>query len=175
MANRRREKTNKRLGLDSEKEKRRQEEALRKAEQRRLEQMAVRERIESSTLYKVLIKGAIVFDVADALMGLMEFAGDSLSFLVSMGYVVVSAKVVRSTRLTTAVFLVSLIDLLVGFIPGVGDLIDVIFCSSLINRSLIQGFVEGDSKAKRRVNIISIIGFAIVAGLVYLIVHIFRN
>ena len=166
----RREETNRNLGLSGEKEKRKQQQAIEKAEKRRQEQLAVQARIEESTMYKVLIKGAIAFDVADAVLGLLEFAGDSLSFLVSMGYVVLSAKVVRSIRLTVAVMMVSLVDLLIGFIPGVGDVADMVFCSSMINRTLIQGYVENDRKAKRRVTIISMVGFAVVGLLVWWIV-----
>lgn len=169
MSNYRREKTREKFGFDSEKEVARAKSAKCTAEQERKRKAMRRERIESNSLYRVLIGGAIGFDILDAVVGFIEGVGDLLSGVVGVAYVYLSLCVVRSLRLTMAVLCVSLTDLLIGLIPVAGTVVDIFFCGSYINRMMIKGFVEDDRKAKRRVNLISSAGFIVVVGLFWLV------
>ncbi len=161
MSNLRREKTRKKFGFDTERDFSRQEKVKQVARAHREVEEDRRKEIESNPLYKTLMKGALGFDVADGLMGFLEVGGDILSAVLSLTYVALSLFVVRSLRLTMAVFIVVVIDLAIGMVPMAGMLLDIVFCGNYINRTLIKGFVEGDKKAKRRVNLISMVGFSV--------------
>ena len=173
MSNSRRERTRAKFGFDSDEEKRKQERIQQKYLQKKQTWEARRSVIESSTYYKVLIKGAVGFDVADALLGFLEIGGDLLSGVLGFAYVGLCAKVIKSVRLTLAVTCVVLVDLLLGFIPGLGSVVDVFFCANYINRYLIKGYVERDESVMRKLNIVTLICILIVAGLVYLIYRMF--
>lgn len=157
MSNLRREKTRQKFGFDSEKKisKKKKVEEVARVERSKREDR--RQEIEQNMLYKTLIKGALGFDLADGLLGLLEVGGDILSALLSLLYVGLSLFVVRSFRLTAAVFCVALADLALGLIPVAGTLLDIVFCGNYINRTMIKGFVEGDEQSKKRVNQISLV------------------
>lgn len=171
MSNLRREQTRKQFGFDSERQIRRQERAKQRALKERERDQLRREEIERNSLYKTLIKGAFGFDVADAVLGFLETIGDVLSGLLALTYVYLSLFVVRSLRLTVAVLGVAFVDLLMGLVPGIGTLLDVVFCGNYINRTMIKGYVEGDEKMRRRVNIVSVVSLLIIVGVVTLMVH----
>ncbi|MEE3484696.1 MAG: DUF4112 domain-containing protein [Bacteroidales bacterium] len=173
MSNSRRERTRAKFGFDSEEEKLKQERFREKYLQKKQAWEARRAVIESSNYYKILITGAVGFDVADALLGFLEIGGDLLSGVLGFAYVGLCAKVIKSVRLTLAVTCVVLVDLLLGFIPGLGSVVDVFFCANYINRYLIKGYVERDESVMRKLNIVTLICILIVAGLGYLIYRIF--
>lgn len=169
MANERRERTREKFGFGLEKEVAKAESVKRTAEADRKARELRREKIERNSLYRVMIGGAVGFDVLDAVMGFFEEVGDLLSGLFGLAYVYLSLFVVKSLRLTMAVLCVSLVDLLLGMIPVAGTVVDIFFCGNYINRMMIKGFVEGDGKARRRVNLISLLGFLVVFGLFWLV------
>jgi hypothetical protein len=173
MSNSRRERTRAKFGFDSEEEKLKQERIREKYRQKKQAWEARRSVIESSTYYKTLIKGAVGFDVADALLGFLEIGGDLLSSVLGFAYVGLCVKVIKSVRLTLAVTCVVLVDLLLGFIPGLGSVVDIFFCANYINRYLIKGYVERDESVMRKLNIVTLICVLIVAGLVCLIYRMF--
>ncbi|MCQ2193750.1 MAG: DUF4112 domain-containing protein [Paludibacteraceae bacterium] len=178
MSNQRRRETGERLGFDSQNDQQKQLEAIEKERKRREEKERISQRIRESKSYRILISGAIGFDILDAFLGIFEFFGDALSFVVGLGYVYISAFVVRHLRLSLAVLFVLLTDLLIGFIPVIGTAFDIVFPASYICRNMIQGVVDHDKKQIRLVNIISISGFFIVAGmfaLVYWLISYFTN
>ncbi len=173
MQNERRRKTRKRFGFDTEAEINREKQIKREAAKWRKEDTNRREEIEKSQMYQVLIKGAIGFDIADALLGILEIGGDLLSGVLGLAYVILSLSVVKSIRLTFAVACVAIIDFLIGLIPVAGSAVDVLFCGNYINRTLIKGFVEGNETIRNRINLISIIGFFVIAIAVWLLHRMF--
>ncbi|MCQ2216950.1 MAG: DUF4112 domain-containing protein [Paludibacteraceae bacterium] len=178
MSNERRRSTNERLGFDSDEERKIQEDSIKKELKRREEAERISQRIRDSFSYRVLINGAIGFDILDAALGFVEWIGDIVSFVLGLGYVYISASVVRHFRLTIAVLFVLMVDFLLGAIPFVGTVIDVVFPASCVCRSLIQGVVEHDKKKIRLMNIIFFSGsFAVVglAALVYYLVGYFSD
>ena len=112
-----------------------------------------------------MIKGAFFFDVIDGLSGLAEFVGDAFSSIFHLVNLYLSVFVVKSIRLSFAVLVISLIDLLIGLIPVAGSILDFVFCSSIINRQLIRGWVENDPSTRSKVNKIVTIGTFVIAGL----------
>lgn len=162
MSNVRREKTRQKFGFDTEKDISKKEKVKQVARAHREVEVDRRKEIEENGLYKTLMKGALGFDVADGLMGFLELGGDILSAVLALAYVVLSLFVVKSLRLTMAVFIIVVVDLAIGMVPMAGTLLDVVFCGNYINRTLIKGFVEGDKSAKRKVNLISSIGFFVI-------------
>lgn len=167
MSNYRRAKTKEKFGFDSDKKVERMERTKAAAEVALRKKTEQRQRIEQSNLYKVLIKRAIGLDIIDAVLGFFEEIGDLASGLFGLLYLFLSLFVVRSIRLAIAVLSVTLVDLLIGLIPLAGSVVDAVFCGSYINRTMIKGFVEGDAKIKRRVNLIASFGFFVVISLAW--------
>lgn len=170
MSNYRRAKTKEKFGFDSDKKVERMERTKAAAEVALRKKTDRRQRIEQNSLYKVLIKRAIGFDIIDAVLGFFEEIGDIASGLFGLLYIFLSLFVVRSIRLAIAVLYVTLVDLLIGLIPVAGSVVDAVFCGSYINRTMIKGFVEGDAKIKRRVNLIAAFGFFVVIGLAWTVI-----
>lgn len=175
MSNLRRERTREKLGFDTEKDIKRKEKAKKRAIDERGKQALRRSRIESHALYRTLVKGALGFDVVDALLGFLEVGGDFLSALPGLAYLYLSAFVVRSFRLSVAVFSVVVVDLLLGLVPVAGTVVDVLFCGNYINRSMIKGVVEGDGKTISRVNKVAVWGLLVAAALGYIVYLIVEN
>lgn len=146
----------KELGLDSEKERLEREESVAKETERREKKRLIREKIKNSTYYKVLFKAAPLLDISDALLGFVEFGGDIVSLLVGLTYIHFCISRVRSVRLTMAVAALILTDFMLGAIPLLGSTADVFFCSNIMCRELISGYIDGDKKRIKIVNIISL-------------------
>lgn len=169
MASRRKEDKRKEMGLASEKERKKEEKEILSIQEKAERRALRRKEIESNSLYQLVIKGAFFLDIADGLMGLFEFVGDSISSIFHLINLYLSIFVVKSFRLSFAVFSIVLVDLLIGFIPVLGSLIDFVFCSNVINRQLIRGWVEDDPSIRSRVNKVTIAGGTIGAGLIGLL------
>ena len=161
----RREDKRKDLGLASEKERKKIEKDVLSAQKEVDRHAKRRGEIESHSLYRFVIKGAFFFDILDGFSGLVEFVGDAFSSVFHLINLYLSIFVVKSVRLSFAVLIISAIDLLIGLIPFAGSILDFVFCSSIINRQLIRGWVENDPTAHSRVNKIAAIGTFVVAGL----------
>lgn len=109
----------------------------------------------------------------DGIIGLIPGLGDSLTQLLSMPFIYISLFKVRSIPLTLAVLFNSLLDMLIGFIPVIGNIADFFFKSFKKNHDLIVGFVEDDREVIREVNKRAVwmaLGIAIVSYLIYLLV-----
>ena len=175
MSNERRAKTREKFGFDSDKEIEKLKRTKMTAEHVRRRKRERRQRIEQNKLYQILISKAIGFDILDAVLSFIEGVGDIFSGLIGLAYIYLSLVVVRSIRLTAAVFCVAATDLLIGLIPIPGTLVDVVFCGNYINRMMIKGFVEDDAETKRRVNLIASAGFLVVFGLAWLVKTLLGN
>ncbi len=176
MANRRREETREQLNLKSEKQKEKERIAIEKAEQEAKRIEARRQEIEGNSIYRIFISGfSFGLDILDGVLGFVEGVGDFLTTVISFVYVYISLFVVRSFRLTLAVLTITLIDAIIGFIPFVGSIVDLVFCGNYINKNMIKGFVDGNKEARRRVNIISSFSFIVIAFVVALIICIIKQ
>lgn len=104
-------------------------------------------RVEHASSHKLLKRIAIAMDhyFLDPVIGfLFPGFGDFTALLLSIPYIWFSLTVVRSIPLTMAVMYNMLIDVLVGFIPVLGDILDIFDRSYWKNYLLITAFVEED-------------------------------
>jgi hypothetical protein len=86
----------------------------------------------------------------DALIGLVPGAGDAVAGLFSIAIVLQAARMGLPRVVIARMVLNSLLDLLVGAIPLVGDLFDVAWKANLRNVTLLDRFVrQGDRAASR--------------------------
>ena len=89
----------------------------------------------------------------DPIIGLLLPAyGDTVSALLNLPYLYLSALKLRSIPLSLAIAYNMLFDIFVGLIPALGDLLDVFNKSYTKNSRLLTGFVEGDRTIIREVN-----------------------
>jgi len=71
-------------------------------------------------------------------------AGDIITATLTVPFIFTSLLKIRSIPLTLAILSNTLIDMLIGMVPVVGDIIDVFNKSYKQNYKLIVGYVEGD-------------------------------
>ena len=86
----------------------------------------------------------------DALIGLVPGAGDAVAGLFSVAIVLQAARMGLPRVVIARMVLNSLLDLLVGAVPVVGDLFDVAWKANLRNVTLLDRFVrQGERGASR--------------------------
>lgn len=89
----------------------------------------------------------------DPIVGLvLPGVGDVLSAAAMLPGIYVSMFKLRSIRLTLAIFCCGMIDLLVGCIPMVGDLVDAFYKSNKMAARLIIGYAEDDPDTISEIN-----------------------
>ena len=166
MQSRRRQEAQESLGLLQKRQVLIDELAIADEEHRREVKLKKRQQIEKSRTYS-LVKGiATVMDkyFVDTIIGLiLPVVGDLINSIFVLPYIYVSYSQIKSIPLTLAVIYNSLIDILLGIIPGLGDITDFFHRSYIKNWRLIVGFVEDDRKVINEVNKKAILmGFLIV-------------
>lgn len=112
-------------------------------------------RVKQSFSYRILDTIARWMDnyFLDPIIGfLFPGFGDVVSGVLSAPYIYFSLTVVRSVPLTLAVTFNVLLDMLIGSIPFLGDVLDIFDRSYRKNYRLITGFVEGDKRMISEVN-----------------------
>lgn len=123
--------------------------AMQQEEERRERQAAKKAALETDGDY-LLVKGiATAMDgyFLDPVIGFfIPGFGDLLSSVMTLPYYYVSLFKIKSIPLTLAIMFNMLVDMLVGAVPFVGDLIDVFHRSYKKNYRLIVGFVEDDAE-----------------------------
>jgi hypothetical protein len=123
--------------------------AMQQEEERRERQAAKKAALETDGDY-LLVKGiATAMDgyFLDPVIGFfIPGFGDLLSSVMTLPYYYVSLFKIKSIPLTLAIMFNMLVDMLVGAVPFVGDLIDVFHRSYRKNYRLIVGFVEDDAE-----------------------------
>ena len=123
--------------------------AMQQEEERRERQAAKKAALETDGDY-LLVKGiATAMDgyFLDPVIGFfIPGFGDLLSSVMTLPYYYVSLFKIKSIPLTLAIMFNMLVDMLVGAVPFVGDLIDVFHRSYGKNYRLIVGFVEDDAE-----------------------------
>lgn len=110
--------------------------------------------IEKSTHYQIIKNTKKWMDDyhLDGLIGLIPIVGDIATQFFSYSFLYVAIVKVKSYRLTMAILLNSLIDILVGLIPYAGIVLDFVHRSYKHNFELIVGFVNDDKKVIQQVN-----------------------
>lgn len=96
--------------------------------------------------------------------------GDMISSLAILPALYVAIFKLRSIRLTLAIFTSAVIDMLIGFIPALGDIIDVFYKTNRMACRLIVGYVEQDEDILHEINkraVWGVILMVIMAFLVY--------
>ena len=78
--------------------------------------------------------------------------GDIFMSVMIVPFIYVTLCKVKSIPLTLAIIFNTLMDALIGIIPLLGDVYDVLNRSYKQNYAMIVGFVEGDKRITRRVN-----------------------
>ena len=123
--------------------------AMQQEEERRESQAAKKAALETDGDY-LLVKGiATAMDgyFLDPVIGFfIPGFGDLLSSVMTLPYYYVSLFKIKSIPLTLAIMFNMLVDMLVGAVPFIGDLIDVFHRSYRKNYRLIVGFVEDDAE-----------------------------
>ncbi|GIM51720.1 hypothetical protein CAPN004_07500 [Capnocytophaga cynodegmi] len=131
--------------------------------------------IEKSTHYQIIKNTKKWMDDyhLDGLIGLIPIVGDIATQFFSYSFLYVAIVKVKSYRLTMAILLNSLIDILVGLIPYAGIVLDFVHRSYKHNFELIVGFVNDDKKVIQQVNrraLWTTIGVFIVLILIFVLI-----
>ena len=84
----------------------------------------------------------------ESLLGLLPFYGDFVSFLLSIGIIVLIAKQGVPTSVLIRICLNSLIDFTMGIIPFFGDIADVFFKSNIRNVNIARKYFDSPEKVK---------------------------
>ena len=176
MESSRRQRAQSDLGLNFEREDFRREAALAKEQERVAKKEAKREKMMNRSSYRIMVKTAKYMDkyYLDPLIGLIPGGvGDVLSSSLAMPFIYYSLCVVRSIPLTLAVIYNVLLDVLIGAIPFVGNVLDIFKRSYLNNLRLITGYIEDDkeiiSKVRKKALATAVL-IAIVCALLCLVV-----
>ncbi len=108
----------------------------------------------------------------DAMVGLVPGVGDLVTFLISSYLVSTAAKKGASGFVLARMIFNIILDGLVGAIPILGDIFDVVFKANQRNMKLLQEhYIEGRHQGSARKVIIPvvIVFLALLAGLIWLV------
>lgn len=78
--------------------------------------------------------------------------GDIISSVAALPSLYVAMFKVKSFKLTLAIFYITVLDVLCGIIPGVGDIVDAFYKTNKKAARWIVGYVEGDSETISQIN-----------------------
>lgn len=95
--------------------------------------------------------------------------GDIISQTLTVPFIYVAATKIKSLPLTLAIIYNSLVDMLIGAIPVLGDIIDIFNKNHKKNYKLLTGFIEDDKEIKHEVNKKAIFCGIAIAILIFLI------
>ncbi len=95
--------------------------------------------------------------------------GDIISQTLTVPFIYVAATKIKSLPLTLAIIYNSLVDMLIGAIPVLGDIIDFFNKNHKKNYNLLTGFIEDDKEIKHEVNKKAIFCGIAIAVLIFLI------
>lgn len=106
----------------------------------------------------------------DPLVGfLIPGVGDLISSLTILPAIYVAIFKLHSLKLTIAIMTTALLDLLVGWIPVLGDIVDAFYKSNKIAARLIVGYVEDDPETMSEINKRATTGVLILAAVGFLL------
>lgn len=144
------------MGADEfDKEMQEAERAAAKGEEIERKKREKRERLEQDPVYKACAQISKVMDryFLDPIIGFFApGVGDFLSTFLALPFAYVSLVKIKSIPLTLAIIFNTLVDMLVGAVPVLGDLFDVFHRSHKKNYGLLTGFIEDNEEVKKEVN-----------------------
>lgn len=144
------------LGITTQKEEQRQQNAIDKELQRQNKKAEKRRQLENNFDYKMVKGISVAMDsyFLDPIIGFFfPGAGDILTSICVIPFIWVAVARVKSIPLTLAVIYNTLIDVALGLIPFyIGDIVDVFNRSYKKNYRLIVGYVEDDQEIISEVN-----------------------
>ncbi|MDE6478800.1 MAG: DUF4112 domain-containing protein [Muribaculaceae bacterium] len=131
------------------------------------------EKLSRSTAYKYVWIAKKYDDwFLDPIVGFFLPAfGDILSSAAILPAFYIALTKIRSIKLAFAILIIGAIDMLVGAIPTVGDIVDAFYKANKKAARWIVGYVEKDPYVKEEVNqtvIWGSVGLVILIGLIYL-------
>ncbi len=117
------------------------------------------ERLKNSTSFAILegtrrVMDDLIFGIGlDPFLGFLPAgSGDIISSITALPSIYVALFKVRSIPLTLAVIKNMLVDMLVGAIPMLGNVLDFFYRSHHKNYQLIINYIEGDKQTIEEVN-----------------------
>lgn len=131
-----------------------------------------REKLEKDPAYNLCTKISKWMDTfyLDPILSLIPGGvGDIISQTLTVPFIYVAATKVKSLPLTLAIIYNSLVDMLIGAIPVLGDIIDIFNKNHKKNYKLLTGFIEDDKEIKHEVNKKAIFCGIAIAILIFLI------
>ena len=114
-----------------------------------------REKLEQDPAYNLCAKISKWMDTfyLDPILSLIPGGvGDIISQTLTVPFIYVAATKIKSLPLTLAIIYNSLVDMLIGAIPLIGDVMDIFNKSHKKNYKLLNGFIEDDADVKKKVN-----------------------
>lgn len=114
-----------------------------------------REKLEKDPAYNLCTKISKWMDTfyLDPILSLIPGGvGDIISQALTVPFIYVAATKIKSLPLTLAIIYNSLVDMLIGAIPLIGDVMDIFNKSHKKNYKLLNGFIEDDADVKKKVN-----------------------
>ena len=181
MESSRRQQAQENLGINTEKQFAQHENALAKEQARQAKKEAKRQKMMNKSSYKILRTIAKSMDkyFLDPIIGFFfPGTGDILSSALALPYIYYSLFVVKSMPLTLAVINNTMVDVLIGAIPLIGDFLDIFKRSYIDNLKLITGYIEDDKEIideVRRKAIWSAVSIIIICVLIYLAVYLTKS
>lgn len=161
------------MGADTfDKEQQEAERAAAKGEEIERKKREKRERLEKDPTYNFCAKISRWMDKfhLDPIIGLIPGGvGDIVSLTLTVPFIYVAATKIKSIPLTLAIIYNSLVDMLIGAIPVLGDIIDFFNKNHKKNYNLLTGFIEDDKEIKHEVNKKAIFCGIAIAVLIFLI------
>ncbi|MBA2382559.1 MAG: DUF4112 domain-containing protein [Chloroflexi bacterium] len=118
----------------------------------------------------VVVPGTNIRIGLDPLIGLIPVAGDAVSGVVGFWLIAEAARFGLPRVVLTRMVLNSLVDLVLGAVPLVGDLFDVVSRSNTRNLALFRRHALDPGASTRNDRMILIGLVAIVVGLIWLVV-----
>lgn len=131
-----------------------------------------REKLEKDPTYNACTKICKWMDTfyLDPILSIIPGGvGDIISQTLTVPFIYVAATKIKSLPLTLAIIYNSLVDMLIGAIPVLGDIIDIFNKNHKKNYKLLTGFIEDDKEIKHEVNKKAIFCGIAIAILIFLI------
>ena len=138
-----------------DKEQQEAERAAAKGAEIELKKREKREKLEKDPTYNACTKICKWMDTfyLDPILSIIPGGvGDIISQTLTVPFIYVAATKIKSLPLTLAIIYNSLVDMLIGAIPILGDVWDIFHKSHKKNYKLLNGFIEEDANIKRQVN-----------------------
>ena len=85
----------------------------------------------------------------DSIIGLIPVAGEAIGLVLALYLVLEAFKLKLPMKLIVRMLGNVLIDFLIGLVPLVGDLADMVFKANLRNMKLLRGYIEREQQSRR--------------------------